>query len=186
MSAGRRHRDVIKRMQTMYGMVQSRLGRNIKILLADHSLDSEPLPFGQLASFFTIIMTNCEDKNCLQGAFRKNESEQLLRVARQPCYDISAATVLFGANDHSGTKKMVEIVEAIACDLERYDEWQDTIVDDVKRELAKVGCNRFLVFLTTEGHQPCVDIREGFWFIATEAEVRENIKRIFFDTLSLD
>jgi hypothetical protein len=107
-------------------------------------------------------------------------------LTRQPCYDFSAATVLFGANDHSGTKKMVEIVEAIACDLERYDEWQDTIVDDVKRELAKLGCNCFLVFLTTEGYQPCVDIREGFWFIAIDAEVRENIKHIFLHTVSLD
>jgi hypothetical protein len=109
---------------------------------------------------------------------------------REPCHVFSDATVLLNANDRPATKEMIKIVQQIACDTYQYEDWDDSIVEIVKQELAKVGgSRRFLISPTTKGVVPpsgVDDHRNGLWFDATDDELREYIQKIFLETVVLD
>jgi hypothetical protein len=57
-------------------------------------------------------------------------------------------------------------------------EWTNDVADRVQETLANEGLTVFLQFLNSQG-EPCMSIRDGWWFLATEDEIRQKTKAQF-------
>jgi hypothetical protein len=79
-----------------------------------------------------------------------------------------------------------DIVTAIAINTVDYPDWDDSIPDLVRDFLAEEGSTLFLVFLTNVDHQPCTDVTNGSWFLATKQEFFQKTKERFFYTVQVD
>jgi hypothetical protein len=100
---------------------------------------------------------------------------------RKPWSPILSNHVLFEMNHHPGTIQWEETVKIFSDNTSDYPEWNHKVVDLVQEKMAKNGCYPiFLVFRNSQG-KPCVSIREGLWYLATQEEITEQTKRQFLE-----
>jgi hypothetical protein len=92
---------------------------------------------------------------------------------RKPWFPILPNHVCLEWKHHPGTIKWREVVKTLS---RNSSVWTDDMVNLAKEKLAEENFTVFLVFLDLHG-KPCLSIKHGLWYLASEKEVLEKTKQ---------
>lgn len=96
----------------------------------------------------------------------------------EPWYPIEESNICVGWNCHAGTIRWYEVTKEFSDSNSEYPVWTDHISELIKMKLSEDRYAPFLVCRDPTG-KPCEPL-EGLWFRATDDEIADATKRLFF------